>query len=285
MTPPPEGEPEQPQSDERWPGWLIDAALTAAAASAILAGLSAISGAPLVRAFLRWAKQRRESGLGNPNAATTRGWLAAKGVLARVDRALKRPTEEAWTRAWAAGQRSALAVLEHGGGPLGPGVSITVDWGQFEPGNTAAARKIIGEDGTVLLRRFMAEHAADIKGISDTQLEAIARTLAEGLEKGWAPEKIGQQLQSTIEDRARAFTIAWTETNRAMSAAALDTYAAQGVRTKGWLTAFDQRVCPRCMANEEQGFIPLGATFTSGDKHPPGHPRCRCAPIPGPVEE
>lgn len=34
--------------------------------------------------------------------------------------------------------------------------------------------------------------------------------------------------------------------------------------------------CPECSANEEQGPIPVGARFQSGDYSPQAHPKCDC---------
>ena len=45
-----------------------------------------------------------------------------------------------------------------------------------------------------------------------------------------------------------------------------------------FLATDDGKVCPLCIANEEQGPIPIDAEFEHGA--PPVHPRCRCALLP-----
>jgi len=273
VTPPPEGEPTPPpESDRRWPAWLIDGMLAAAGAKAISAALRTIGLGPLVRAFLSWARKREKLNGAPVTPGAVRTWLGGTSrgrIAAALERALRPALNEIYRDATSYGREAALAVLAHGA-PLVPGVEITVDWGAFVPGHPEAALKA---------------DASRVKGIVGTQLDAIARELTEGLLKGETPEQIGRRLETLLEDPVRALTIAWTETNRALSAAAIDTYREQGVTTKGWMTALDQRVCPVCVANEVQGFIPIGDDFRSGDPHPPGHPRCRCAPIPGPIEE
>ena len=47
-----------------------------------------------------------------------------------------------------------------------------------------------------------------------------------------------------------------------------------------WEIAPDSRVCDLCDTNAAQGPVRLGQRFSSGDRHPPGHPRCRCALVP-----
>jgi hypothetical protein len=74
----------------------------------------------------------------------------------------------------------------------------------------------------------------------------------------------------------RADLISVTEVLRAWNAAVLAVWKVLGVAYKGWLTRNDSRVCQRCLANQAQGFIPLGALFSSGDAQPGAHPKCRC---------
>jgi hypothetical protein len=58
-------------------------------------------------------------------------------------------------------------------------------------------------------------------------------------------------------------------------------YAESGVAEVEWSTAEDAKVCPRCDEAEEAGPVPIGTPFPGVEvPAPPGHPRCRCAPIP-----
>lgn len=73
----------------------------------------------------------------------------------------------------------------------------------------------------------------------------------------------------------RAFMIANTEANQAMSSAQQAFLVENGVPTKQWVGA-GPNTCSICQGNEDQGPIPVNDDFDSGDPHPPGHPGCEC---------
>ena len=70
---------------------------------------------------------------------------------------------------------------------------------------------------------------------------------------------------------------------RAMSAASLDTYRANGVAGKAWLQGSD--FDDECTANEAEGPIGLDEDFSSGDSAPPAHPNCDCVLLPVQADE
>lgn len=73
----------------------------------------------------------------------------------------------------------------------------------------------------------------------------------------------------------RAFQIANTETNQAMSSAQQAFLEENGFKTKVWVAA-GPNTCAICQGNADDGAIPLDDNFSSGDSHPPGHPGCEC---------
>lgn len=73
----------------------------------------------------------------------------------------------------------------------------------------------------------------------------------------------------------RAFMIANTEANQAMSSAQQAFLKENGVGTKKWVGA-GPNTCSICQGNEDQGPIPIDDEFESGDETPPGHPGCEC---------
>lgn len=73
----------------------------------------------------------------------------------------------------------------------------------------------------------------------------------------------------------RAFLIANTESNQAMSSAQQAFLEENGFKTKLWVAA-GPNTCPICEGNADDGPIPLDENFSSGDSHPPGHPGCEC---------
>lgn len=73
----------------------------------------------------------------------------------------------------------------------------------------------------------------------------------------------------------RAFVIANTETNQAMSTAQQAFLKENGFQKKEWIPA-GPSTCPTCQGNADQGPIDVDADFESGDLHPPAHPNCEC---------
>lgn len=73
----------------------------------------------------------------------------------------------------------------------------------------------------------------------------------------------------------RAYLIANTETNQAMSTAQHAFLTENNVKTKRWVGA-GPNTCPICQGNEDDGDIGVDESFSSGDDRPPGHPGCEC---------
>jgi len=73
----------------------------------------------------------------------------------------------------------------------------------------------------------------------------------------------------------RAYQIANTETNQAMSTAQDAFLRENGFQTKRWIPA-GPNTCDICEGNADDGPVPLDQAFSSGDMTPPGHPGCEC---------
>lgn len=275
--------------DQRWPGWEQDLAIAAATAAAITAamtaGLTTTAANALAASFTHWARTWQP---GQP-VPDVKGWLHATTDLPEViEQAITAPIVDAWTQAYMVGARSADAVLEQLEAGISPrsAVDVTVDWGGWQPGDVAAARRIMAADGSIDgFEQLLRDAGVTIKGISGNRLAAVAKVLADGLENGLGPDEIAKNLVAVVGDVRKARDIAVTETNRAMSAATLDTYREGGIVASSWMTATDQRVCLTCFDNEFEApgvvrVVPIGQRYPSGDYHPPAHPNCRCALVP-----
>ena len=109
---------------------------------------------------------------------------------------------------------------------------------------------------------------------------AVEAAIQDAIDQGLSPADAAREiaLQTGI-DPARALRIARTEIVRAFAEAALDGFANLGVEELGvmaeWLTAGDDRVCPRCQSMEGQRF-----SIEDARGQIPLHPNCRCAWIP-----
>ena len=152
---------------------------------------------------------------------------------------------------------------------------LNTDWTTWEPGNHPA-EYLVRPPGALeeLIRSRGFKMSQDL---TSTTLDRIGTKLADALALGASSTDLGEYLSDVISDPSRALTIATTEMNASMSAASLNTYDEYGVAQKEWLSL---DACDLCQANDDDGPIPLGDEFSSGDMAPPGHPNCRCSILP-----
>jgi len=136
----------------------------------------------------------------------------------------------------------------------------------------------------------------DLKGITEAMSTQISRVLAQGMIEGDGMRLIARKLLQVITGRGetlgitdtlgrfipakrRAEMLARTEIIRAHHVATIQEYRNWGVIglkvTVEWITAGDDRVCPKCASLE-------GRIFTLDEAEPliPLHPNCRCCFIP-----
>lgn len=274
-----------PATDGRWPAWLLDTAVAAAGAAALSAALSAAVGAPLALAAAFWAWAGRADRRPDEPLPGVRTWLETTfRASERIQDEIDPVVYDIVVEGALLGSRSAEAVLEHvadHGELPGPAVTLTVDWDGWEPGNPEAARQVLSADGHDLrLLDLLNAAGIELRGVAGHRVDDIAAVLSEALERGASVDATAEALRGVLDDPAWAEMTAWTELNRATSAAAQAEYLAEGMTSNEWMNARDQRVCPRCKANEDAGPVPIGEPFPSGDAHPPAHPRCRCGLLP-----
>lgn len=115
--------------------------------------------------------------------------------------------------------------------------------------------------------------------IADTIRSEITRRIIHGVNEGQGAEEIAESIGEFFNSQSqwRALRIARSEVISGYAEGSLEGYRQSGIVTrKRWLTAGDSRVDPECALNEEQGAIPLDATFASGHSAPILHSNCRC---------
>lgn len=281
--PPKAGAPQdgEPPPAQQWPGWQLD--LDAAAHWAPLIAAALIGAVPvrsLVRAFLR----------DHPDAATPADTATAVAEAASaltpqatewvqrerdvIEAALERALEGVRSDGYLIGAASAQGVIRalEADRPLETAVADTGDW---VVGDTEAARLLLGDlgqgDG---LRTLLDREQIRIASIADSRLDELGRHLALGAARGDSADAIAADITALLSSPARAQMIAATELARAVSAATADGYERRGVTHSTWSTAYDDRVCPACDANEAEGAHELGIPFISGAMYPPQHPMC-----------
>jgi hypothetical protein len=114
--------------------------------------------------------------------------------------------------------------------------------------------------------------------ISNVVRDELRSTISKAFEDHLTPNQLAEQIADASGfSPARALNIARTETANAQGEGKLDYFRASGIERKEWT---DSDGCPDCVANAEQGPIPIDDEFQSGDDHEPAHPGCRCAVVP-----
>jgi SPP1 gp7 family putative phage head morphogenesis protein len=255
-----DADPKAPAAQE-WPGWSMDLAAAKLWAGRIT---SALTGAIDTTALARDWRQARKAAPTMPTADAN-AWMAANGFTLAA--ALASVLNNVYADGYLIGNQSAIAMV----------AGTTVNWADWTPGNTEAARAILS--GDTGLQALLDEAGVTIHSIAAGRMDQLAMALANALEHGDSVDTLARDLLGVLDNPRWAAMVATTELNRAMSAATLRTYGRNGIEASYWLTAYDERVCPLCAGNEDVQ-VPLNGMFPSGNYMPPAHPLCRCALAP-----
>lgn len=196
------------------------------------------------------------------------GWLTTHGVNLTAALAF---ISDLHAEGYTIGERSATAVV---------GGHATVDWSNWKPGHASAARLVQGADGSVGLQRLLNEAGVTIRSVAGNRMDKLAKALSDALARGDSADTLAGNLDDVLDDESWADMVAVTEISRAVSAATLDIYQANGIGLVSWSTAADEHTCMPCSVNEDTSPIRLGAYFPGGVVSPPQHPLCRCCLIP-----
>ena len=101
----------------------------------------------------------------------------------------------------------------------------------------------------------------------------FVRRIADWITGSDRQESTAQDIADQVNTLAQ--TVADTEVHAAVEGAVLETLQVQGVPNIIWIA--QEGACEQCQANADQGAIPIGTAFETGDDYPPAHPRCRCS--------
>lgn len=149
-------------------------------------------------------------------------------------------------------------------------VDWTAFWDEWQPGQSAAA-DLVSNGG---FEQLLAQAEITIKGVSDSVLSQMGTALADGLANGDSVQTIAQALAGVMDDPSRALQISVTETDRAVSAASIQSYTDAGLAQYEILVSPD--ACDECSDLED------GNPYDIADDEavPPIHPSCRCSVSP-----
>jgi len=120
-----------------------------------------------------------------------------------------------------------------------------------------------------------------IKSISDTTLEKLRKTLAEGVANGESIPNLASRISGVYDEAkgSRAVKIARTETINASNSGALEAYKQSGVvEKKEWLATMDDRVRDEHAAMNGE-VVDIDKPFSNGEMYP-GDVNCRCTVLP-----
>jgi SPP1 gp7 family putative phage head morphogenesis protein len=149
---------------------------------------------------------------------------------------------------------------------------------QPPPPPVAAVQPIPEGVVPVDLAALLEQGAVTWQAIADTVGDQLADRVVDMLTLEPSVRDVAKAISDITESPAKAELIAVTETTRGMTAATYSIYRDLDVANVEFLATDDGKVCPLCIANEDQGPIPIDAEFEHGA--PPVHPRCRCALLP-----
>lgn len=178
-------------------------------------------------------------------------------------------------------------------------LDTAIDWSSWEPGSRAGST--MARNLALLIAQAVGLEAdwhrrATARGsllasIEDRRLDVLAETVADAVARGDNVQTLERTLLEVLDRTTWADLVATTEMNRAMTAAALDTYQQAGVPAKQFVVSpvdtiispggdatRKNRVCVLCQENAAVGPIPLAAEFPHGES--PVHPSCRCSVVP-----
>lgn len=128
-------------------------------------------------------------------------------------------------------------------------------------------------------RDYIRVHGFDklAKDIDRTTVKRLQDAVSQAYQDGGSFDELVKVIKGTFRgfSQERAELIAQTELNAAYNNGGLEFGKQVGGRKKRWNPLGDN-VCPICVANEAQGWIPISTDFQSGASSPPQHPRCMC---------
>ena len=113
--------------------------------------------------------------------------------------------------------------------------------------------------------------------ISNATKDKLRSAIADAWDAGGSYTQVVDAIKATVEEFSdvRAGMIAQNEVNDAYNAGRTATARAAGLSEKSWETE-SGNPCPTCTGNEDDGWIGMDDSFSSGDDAPTAHVNCQC---------
>lgn len=230
----------------------------------------------IAAAAKKWPKKDDASKAAGDNAAASSSsdpeGIASAAVAGNVSfntEALQQVLQDLYGDAGLAGAGTAAQALGTTEGSDFAAVIADINWNTWKPGDLESAR-LVANGG---LREVLDAANVTIKDMTDSAIDRLGTTLANGLNEGLGPQAIADQMGDVVVDPARAMVIARTETGRAQVASSLDSYKANDTEEVDWHS--NDGACPACVA------LDAGSPYPIDDVPAfPHHPNDRCQVLP-----
>ena len=127
------------------------------------------------------------------------------------------------------------------------------------------------------IKQIVENQMTYLKALSNDEKKRVQEVLTLGMSNGWSISKIQKEMTSKVKSlsETRGEMIARSEIVKAHNIGMINTMKEAGIKKYQWITAKDNKVCPKCRALD-------GKTFDVGKGPLPvysTHPNCRCSII------
>lgn len=201
-----------------------------------------------------------------------------------------------WTRRLGAELARVLDDLGLAEKGIEPADADSIDWNWVDRYGDAVERElergfllsyVLGEGPETMAQRLAVDYASTrstelLTNMAASTRNSVRSLIAGALDRGDSLDSLARAIRdAAVFSRARAETIARTETATAIGEGVKGAALSQGRDEKRWRTARDERVdggnpSGPCIENAAQGWIKANVGFASGHDTIPAHPRCRC---------
>jgi hypothetical protein len=162
------------------------------------------------------------------------------------------------------------------GATIGPDEFLVLDKAALEFAQTHGA-EFVGMQVTAM---GIVPNPNPAMAITESTRDMLRGLVVRAFKEGRSPAQLAKDIESSAGfSEGRAMDIACSEIARAQCAGGLRTALRGGMTHKRWVINSESPTAnhDECGENTKAGWIPIAASFPSGDVCPPSHSHCACA--------
>jgi hypothetical protein len=162
------------------------------------------------------------------------------------------------------------------GANTGPDKFLVLDKAALEFAQERAAALV----GMQVTAEGMVPSPNPAMAITEATRDMLRGLVVRAFKEGLSPAQLAKEIEASAGfSEGRAMDIACSEIARAQCAGGLRTALGGGMTHKRWIINPESPTASHdeCGENAKAGWIPIAASFPSGDICPPSHSRCACA--------